>query len=175
MNIFYLDKDPDQAAVWMVDRHVVKMIVESAQLLSTAHRYIDGFIEITSENSSRWALNDFRDAFLYKATHLNHPSNIWVRKTIGNYSWLKDHFVALLNEYTYRYGKIHKTAQLLPILSYAPRTIQLGDMTEVPCAMPDEFKISSDPIQNYRCYYSSGKSHLHAWTGRKPPEWLNVI
>ena len=80
MNIFYIDKDPVQAAEWMVDKHVVKMILESAQLLCTAHRFLDGteYVDATSgRRIKRWMLSDARESVLYSATHINHPSAIW--------------------------------------------------------------------------------------------------
>lgn len=86
MNIFYLSNDPRQAAEWMVDRHVVKMILESAQLLCTAHRIIDGVeyqgSTATGRKARRWRLNDHRDLMFYSATHINHPSAVWCRSSV---------------------------------------------------------------------------------------------
>ena len=89
MNIFYISEDPVQAAQWMVDKHVVKMILESAQLLSTAHRYLDG-VEIvgktkTGRNAKRWKLSDAREDVLYSGTHIKHPSAAWCRESVENY------------------------------------------------------------------------------------------
>ena len=94
MNIFYLDRDPKIAAQMMCDKHVVKMILESAQMLSTAHRVLDGD-EYADKNG------------LYKKAHVNHPSSIWVRCSYQQYKWLYDHMVALMEEYTYRLSLIH--------------------------------------------------------------------
>ena len=177
MNIFYIDEDPAQAARWMVDKHVVKMILESAQLLSTAHRYVDGEMKIglsdTGRKAKRWYLADAREPVLYKATHINHPSNVWTRTAVENYLWLVEHFSALLDEYTYRYGKKHKTGELLYTLQSPPHKLRDFEMTEMLCAMPEEYKISSDPVQNYRNYYKLAKSNMHVWTKREPPEWIN--
>ena len=112
MNIFFIDPNPTQAAEWMVDKHVVKMILESAQLLSTAHRILDG-VEYQGQSQSgrkarRWKLLDQRENVLYSATHINHPSAVWCRASVENYNWLVDHFYALMGEYTYRYNKQHK-------------------------------------------------------------------
>ena len=87
MNIFYLDKDPKKCAEMHCDKHVVKMILEYAQLLSTAHRVLDG---------NEWADH----VGLYKATHKNHPSAIWARESAGNYFWLNKLFQELCKEYT---------------------------------------------------------------------------
>ena len=90
MNIFFLSENPVQAAEWMVDKHVVKMILESAQLLSTAHRIIDGREtqgkSATGRNVKRWILNDAREPVLYSATHINHPSAVWCRQSVENYN-----------------------------------------------------------------------------------------
>lgn len=160
----------------MVDKHVVKMILESAQLLSTAHRYVDGKMLVAQNDNGRrmkrWYLDDAREPVLYKATHINHPSNVWTRTAVENYLWLVEHFAALLDEYTYRYGKKHKTGELLYMLQSPPHGVRDFDMTKMPSAMKDEYKISDDPVTNYRNYYKHGKSTMHKWTNREPPEWI---
>ena len=112
MNIFYLDNDPRICAEMHVDKHVVKMILEYAQLLSTAHRVLDGDIVIglskTGRKQTRYVLPDSRDSIMYSATHINHPSAQWVRQSFQNYIWLTDLLNFLCEEYTYRYGKVHK-------------------------------------------------------------------
>jgi hypothetical protein len=177
VNIFYIDESPVQAAQWMVDRHVVKMILESAQLLSTAHRLLDGEEFIgktkTGRKAKRWKLYDSREDVLYQATHINHPSAVWCRKSVENYNWLADHLHALLQEYTHRYGKKHKVeGDLSYMLMSPPKNLQEYDMTTMPSAMADEYKISDDPIINYRNYYKNGKASLHSWKNRQPPEWI---
>jgi hypothetical protein len=178
MNIFYIDKDPVQAAQWMVDKHVVKMILESAQLLCTAHRLLDGIETLgksaTGRNVKRWLLADAREPVLYSATHINHPSAVWCRKSVENYNWLADHMFALLNEYTHRYNKHHKVeGDLSYMLQSPPHNLKEYDMTEMPSAMANEYKISDDPLVNYRNYYKVGKTRMHKWTNRQPPEWIN--
>jgi hypothetical protein len=178
MNIFYIDKDPVQAAQWMVDKHVVKMILESAQLLCTAHRLLDGVENLgksaTGRNVKRWTLADAREPVLYSATHINHPSAVWCRKSVENYNWLADHMFALLNEYTHRYNKNHKVeGDLSYMLQSPPHNLKEYDMTLMPSAMADEYKISNDPLTNYRNYYKIGKAKMHKWTNRQPPEWIN--
>jgi hypothetical protein len=178
MNIFYIDKDPAQAAQWMVDKHVVKMILESAQLLSTAHRLLDGR-EVegkskTGRKARRWILDDARDPVVYQATHINHPSAVWCRESVENYNWLTDHFYALMAEYTYRYNKEHKCyGELSYLLQSPPHNLKAWDMTPMPSAMADEYKISNDSLTNYRNYYRIGKVSMHKWTNRQPPEWIN--
>lgn len=177
MNIFYIDHDPVQAAQWMVDKHVVKMILESAQLLSTAHRFLDGR-EVegkskTGRKARRWVLDDAREPVLYSATHINHPSAVWCRQSVENYNWLVDHFFALMQEYTYRYNKQHKCyGELSYMLQSPPKKLEEYDWTPMPSAMADEYKISDNPLLNYRNYYIMGKANMHKWTNRQPPEWI---
>lgn len=186
MNIFYLDENPVLAAQWMVDRHVVKMILESAQLLSTAHRVLDGKeiqlqVNIEQEDGSVkskkkkwWALNDAREDVMYSATHINHPSAIWCRSSVENYTWLVDHFFALMQEYTYRYDKQHKCfGELSYMLQSPPKNLEEWDMTTCPSAMDDKYIICTDPVRNYRNYYKNGKTHLHKWKKREVPWWIN--
>lgn len=177
MNIFYIDTDPYKAAEQMVDKHVVKMILETAQLLSTAHRLLDGE-EYVGQSASgrkarRWRLPDERETILYSATHISHPSAVWCRQSNNNYNWLYCHFVGLLNEYTYRYGKTHKCAEpaFRQMLQTLPANIPVGYFTPVTPAMPDEYKVPCS-VQSYRNYYKQGKTHLHAWTKRQAPDWL---
>lgn len=177
MNIFYLSESPEQCAEWMVDKHCVKMILETAQLLSTAHRVLDGNLTITEKNGRKkkiWILPDLRNERLYGATHINHPSAIWARKTSGNYDWLYQHLLALLKEYTYRYDKEHKveTSGMVHSLYFKPFFIERGECTVMPSCMDAEYKISEDPVMNYRNYYKIGKAHLHNWKRRNPPEWI---
>jgi hypothetical protein len=156
MNIFYLDRNPSHAAQMMVDRHVVKMVVESAQMLSTAHRVLDG--DIIPE--------------LYRATHKNHPSSVWVRQSANHYGWLMYHLSALSEEYTFRYGKVHATTRLFPLLKILPENIPQVGFTPPPCCMDTDYILSEDAVENYRNYYKHGKAHLHTWTKRPPPAWI---
>jgi hypothetical protein len=156
------------------------MILESAQLLSTAHRVLDG-VEFegktqTGRKAKRWLLADSREAVLYSATHINHPSAVWCRNSIENYNWLVDHFYELGYEYTYRYGKIHKCFQgdLAYMLQSPPHNLKDYEWTPMPSCMAPEYIISEDPLTNYRNYYIMGKSNLHKWTNRQPPEWINA-
>lgn len=176
MNIFAVHTDPIIAAQSLCDRHVVKMVLETAQLLSTAHRIIDGTKTDaktkTGRNCSRWILADERNDILYHATHTNHPSAVWCRETFSNYNWLYKHFHGLLNEYTHRYDRVHKCAALTFSLRFTPTRISLGEMTPVALAMPDQYKVETDWVQSYRNYYKDGKAHLHTWTKRERPVWL---
>ena len=179
MNMFYLDKDPQLCAEWSVNSHCVKMILESAQLLSTAHRILDG-VEYTDKtktgrNVKRWRLPDDRDTTLYVATHINHPCAVWCRKSSDNYAWLWSLMNEYCEEYTHRYGKVHKIEAdgLLGRLDVMPNKIdhELG-FTTPPSAMDAKYIISEDPIKNYQNYYKNGKAHLHKWKNRRPPEWI---
>jgi hypothetical protein len=178
MNIFFVDKSPERAAMSLVDRHVVKMILETAQLLSTAHRLLDGKKtthrrSLARRTLTKWTLeNDVLNATLYQATHVNHPSAVWVRESLDNYLWAWDHLHYLLTEYTYRFGKTHKTEDILWSLMDIPYNIKEIGFTEPPQCMPDEYKVPGDTITAYRNYYKNGKAHLHKWTNREPPKWI---
>lgn len=179
MNIFYLHDNPITAAQMHCDKHTIKMILESAQMLSTAHRLIDGTMytekNINGRSIKRWRLPDDRETILYKAAHVNHPCSIWVRKNSANYMWLYNHFIGLCNEYTHRYGKIHKSDRLLrEALSKLPKHIVRSDtMTDPALAMLEECKVSDDPVECYRNYYETKQKRFSmAWTNRKVPDWF---
>ena len=179
MNIFYLSNDPVEAAQAHLDKHVVKMILEYAQLLSTAHRIIDGSERVVLSNSGRkkkvWELNDQRNELLYSATHINHPSAIWARSSSCSYEWLYRLFCATCDEYTHRYGKIHVTdTKLRNVLKQHPKHIGksvYGWLGPTP-AMPDECKVANDALASYKRYYIDKKADMAKWTNREPPDWF---
>jgi hypothetical protein len=180
MNIFYLHNDVRICAEMHNDKHVVKMILEYAQLLSTAHRFLDG-IEFTGVSKSgrkqtRFVLSDKREYILYASTHINHPSAVWVRQTQKNYIWLSHMLNALCKEYTYRYSKIHKVERvgLLEELYKCPANIPIGEFTEPTPAMPDIFKVSANSVRSYINYYVGAKQHLASWKKRTTPEWYTL-
>lgn len=180
MNIFVLDESPYKAAELQCDKHVVKMIVETAQLLSTAHRMLDGHLTTVTTKSGRkgrhYALDDDREDALYKACHFNHPSAVWAREDYNNYVWLYQHFRALCNEYTYRYGKTHATeTKLSEVLSKAPNNIPLKERTPFKLAMGNEPQCINidNPVASYRAYYRTKKDRFKmAWTHRDVPAWF---
>ena len=145
MNIFYLDKCPDKAARLQYNKHVVKMILESAQMLCTAHHcYGD---------------KDQVENVPYKQAHLNHPSTIWTRRSKSTYMWLYNHMIALGDEYKKRYGKTHLSiTKCKDFLAIPPRHIQGDDWCQPPQAMPDEYKTECS-IQAYWNYYI-GEKHI---------------
>ena len=181
MNIFYLDKDPIKAAQLSCDKHVVKMIVESAQMLSTAHRMIDGKEYIdktkTGRKIKRWKHpNSNMEKTLYKACHTGHPSTVWVMQSAYNYHWLYKHMMALNTEFKMRYGHIldHKTVQLLEgALMYPPRNISLNTIaTDPPPAMPDYCKVPGDSVASYKKYYIYEKQRFATWKSPSTvPAW----
>lgn len=178
MNIFVLDREPYIAAREMCDKHVVKMIVESAQMLSTCHRVLDGVAEKRDSVSGKrkidyYKLNDSREHTLYKAAHLKHPCNIWLREGSANYKWLYDHFLALLSEYKWRYNKKHACEKLVDILATTPKNMVSESLTPFPQAMPDECK-TDDPVQAYRNYYIQYKGKFATWKNRPTPNWFQT-
>ena len=130
MNIFYLHEDPVQNAKWHIDKHIVKMPIEYAQLMSTAHRMLDGHMYIgrtaNGRRIKRWKLQDERDDILYKASHVNHPSAVWVRESIENYFQMYKIYMATLAEFTHRYGKVHGASKPSMYLMRAPLNIPVN-------------------------------------------------
>jgi hypothetical protein len=175
INIFYLHNDPVKCAEMHVDRHVVKMIIEYAQLLSTAHRVLDGEevigVSKTGRKAKRWQLLDKREDTVYKATHINHPSAVWARQSKQNYQWLYSLWIACLQEYTYRYGKVHSCNRLVDSLCHCPSNLKEGAFSPPTPAMPDEFKVS-DIVQSYRNYYNGSKTRMFKWKLREAPDWV---
>tara|TARA_R100000315_G_scaffold3510_1_gene1164 strand:+ start:1021 stop:1554 length:534 start_codon:yes stop_codon:yes gene_type:complete len=158
MNIFMLDSAVTSCAEYHCDKHVVKMMVEYAQLLSTAHRVVD---DLPDDNA------DF-----YKVAHKNHPSAVWVRESLYNYTWLHFLWVELSKEYTKRYAKEHTSyTKLKDVLSTPPKNIPVVAMTPLPQCMPDEYKNES-PVVAYRDYYYGEKKDFATWKTRMP-EWFN--
>lgn len=161
MNIFYLHEDPVIAAKMQTNKHVVKMILESAQLLSTAHRVLDGEHYIDSSSGrkiQRWRLPEEKENILYKATHFNHPCALWTMESIENYKWLYKHFLALSEEYNLRYNKQHKSwVELREILSFTPVNIPLRKFTTPALAMPEEYVRGRNAVDAYRAYYEAEK------------------
>lgn len=176
MNIFYLDSDAKSCAKMHNDKHVVKMILEYAQLLSTAHRILDGkLVEGVSKSgrkAKRYELPDQRDGILYTATHSNHPSAIWARSNHANYCWLFSLFSACLKEYTYRYGKVHATSRLYDSLRFCPNNIVTAEFTEPPPAMPEHYRVPGNSIKSYHNYYIGDKRNMSRWTNREMPLWF---
>jgi len=150
MNIFVLDNSPLKSAEYACDKHVVKMILESAQLLCAAQ----------PEGTAP-----------YKRTHYNHPCTKWVRESARNYEWLLLHAYALCNEYTRRYDKVHKSEAVIewcdehrPDLPSIPRTAFAQ-------AMPDKYK-NTDIVEAYRSYYRGEKRKFAKWKDGNIPSWF---
>jgi hypothetical protein len=175
MNVFYLDKNPLDAAQYHCDKHVVKMIIEYAQLMSTAHRILDGELyndkTANGRNIKRWRLKDEREGHLYKASHINHPSAVWCRASAENYFWLFELFMNLCEQYTIRYGKVHKTQELMNQLIEVPKNIAHSGFTEPPPAMPDYCKIKNNSVASYRKYYIEEKKRFATWK-TSTPKWF---
>lgn len=158
MNIFVLDLDPKICASYHCDKHVVKMIVETAQLLSTAQH----------ENGINLNIGERA----YKRTHKNHPCAIWARESITNYRWLCYLGIELCKEYTKRYGKIHKTQSLIELLNkYRPLTFSMVIGTKRPQSMPEQYR-NEDVVKAYRDYYLGEKQSILKYTNTEIPEFI---
>ena len=182
MNIFYIDKDPVKAAQMLSDKHIVKMILESAQMLCTAKRVLDGTAYLAKtkhgRNIKRWRLeNSNEEAILYKAGWLNHPSTQWVMQSANHFIWLYKHMIALNDEYKLRYQHTedHLTIQkLADILKHPPKNAKTNIKATDPIpVMPDECKISGDVVASYRNYYIMKKQDIATWKSpAKMPAWF---
>ena len=179
MNIFYLDHNVKQCAAEHCDKHVVKMCTEYAQLLSTAHRVIDGDEwdgrSVNGRRIKRYFHPDpVMNEELYKACHVNHPSAIWTRASLENYVWLYELWMALCEEYTYRYGRIHKSQRKLAWhLAIPPVLIDRDEFTQPTPAMKayPHCIVEGDSISSYRNFYWEDKREFAKWTKRDKPEW----
>jgi hypothetical protein len=162
MNIFRLSDDPQECAEMHCDKHVVKMILETAQMLSTAWRMTDSDSKYANEHG------------MYKIAHKNHPSTVWVRHGTLNYFWTCLLFDCLCEEYTHRYGKHHASERLSQAFYNdvpSETTITKPPLTFPQC-MPDQYKVEGNPIAAYRNYYKGEKGYFAKWNrGRAAPDW----
>jgi len=182
MNVFYLHPVPKTCAEMHLDKHVVKMPIEYAQLLSTSHRVLDGVMYIgqtkTGRKATRYLLKDGREHVLYMASHMKHPDELWIQQSSGNYEFVYKLFCALCDEYTHRYGRVHETdRKLRDALSRLPDNIPVGPMTAPPQCMPDYCKADSSDkfdatITAYKNYYINEKASFAKWTKRPDPQWF---
>jgi hypothetical protein len=155
MNIFVLDIDTKKCAEYHVDKHVVKMILESAQLLCGVHH-------VTNSNY----------IIPYGLSHKNHPCAIWARECMENYNWLCDLGIELSEEYTHRYGKRHKSQDIIEwAMVHKPNLRVNGSITTFALAMPDECKIGN-AVDSYRQYYIAEKRSFAKWKEREIPFWF---
>ena len=176
LNIFFLNINPEICAQEHVDKHVVKMTLEYGQLMSTAHRVLDGTPyygkTVNNRRIQRYLLPDEREHIIWKASHFKHPSGIWVRQSLTHYMWLYDLWLEMLKEYTFRYQKIHSAERMKQHFINPPVNIpRLGWLSNPPPAMPDKYK-ANDSITSYHNYYRDGKTLLATWKNRNKPEWF---
>ena len=164
MNIFFIDKCPFKSAEQLCNKHVVKMVLETAQMCSTAVH--------------QWCLPDDDIVnIIYKPAYKNHPMTVWVRENNANMTWALLHGLHIGSEYKYRYGKDHKsTSTLQCIADYmfnGDFDEDYREHTTPPQCMPDQFKCD-DYVEAYRNYYRTDKAHILQWTGRPVPEWIGA-
>ena len=154
MNIFAVDTDPKIAAQQLCDKHVVKMILESAQMLCSVFPNGDA---------------PYRRAFY------NHPCTKWARESAENYEWLLDHAYAMCQEYTRRYGKVHKSLDAIGWCgsNYHKLNMPRKGLTKFAQAMPEQYK-NSCGVTAYRSYYNGEKAYFAKWSKRETPSWFNA-
>ena len=159
MNIFVLDQTPELCAKAHCDKHVSKMVLETAQLLSTCHRTVTP--------------TDFPPE-AYRCSHLNHPCSVFVRDSASNYRWTFELFRELAAEFQRRYQKVHLSWQKLGhILTNPPKGLVDVGLTPFRLCMPDQFKVEGDAVQSYRNYYNGAKQHFAKWEHSPVPDWWN--
>jgi len=157
MNIFILDTDPRIAARMQCDKHIPKMVVETAQMLSTAVNMLGGQAQ-------------------YKSAYVNHPCTVWARTSLDNFAWLSKHGFELGLEYNLRYGKIHKSSAVIMDCVWQVSKLKFDKkgLTPHPQCMPDMYK-SDNPVTAYRAYYRGEKSYFAKWDrDRDAPLWWNA-
>lgn len=167
MNIFVTDLDPYKAAQSLCDKHVVKMILESCQLLCTW---------LSTKHSDTYKLHS---NFLYKPTHINHPCSVWLRESDSNVWRLISHTKELIHEYYKRYGKVHACYKVWKLLIglvaelVSPEDTLMSKLTSFKQCMPEQYKVEGNPIEAYRSYMVSEKTRFAKWKlGNKPEWWL---
>ena len=184
MNVYVLDADPVLAAQMQCDKHVVKMVLETAQLLSTAHRVLDGKLVVqkskTGRRESVYVLEDPEaESKMYRATHANHPCAKWLMASVSNYNWLYRHFEGLCDEYKFRYGKVHSCdSKLRGVLDDLPTNLSDVGPTAFALAMKahPECIHPEDTVRSYREYYRTKVGNFKmVWTKREVPAWFKKI
>ena len=157
MNIFYINTDPVVAARELADDHIRKMQIESAQMCCTAH----------------WETGNEAP---YKRAHKNHPSTKWVRESIQHYDWVVEHGLEICSEFTKRYGKRHKTQDILEWLKSNKPNLPDNGFVAPPQCMPDEFK-SSNTVEAYKKFYILDKVKVKKLDWKKlnnKPIWIEL-
>jgi len=153
MNIFVLDYDIGNCARFHCDQHVVKMILESAQLLCTA-------------------LNQKGFSTPYKPTHTKHPCVLWLEESYDNFLWLEALVAELNREYRFRYGHINDHASMKVVNEIKPHRYEAIGLTPFAQAMPDQYKVAGNAAQAYRAFYNGEKLGFAKWTKREIPYWV---
>jgi hypothetical protein len=155
MNIFHLDKNPRVCASYHCDKHVVKMILETAQMLSTAYQRHFGPNEK-----------------LYKPAYPKHPMTLWVGESKENFLWALDLFKHLLNQYTLRYKKIHASDRIYNVLISLDITYFVSKgFINPPLCMPDIYKCN-DYVLSYKNYYINEKKRFAKYTLVETPNFM---
>ena len=163
MNIFILDESPELCARYHVNKHVVKMILETAQLMSTAVR-----VSLIEESNKK--LTTMPELGIYKTTHTKHPCSLWTKESLDNFLWLAELGKALGKEYTFRYGKEHRSIEVIKRCVGLKHVITKGKITKFAQAMPDKYKCEN-AVNAYRAYYIGDKAKIAEWKNRPEPEW----
>lgn len=170
MNIFVTNKNPHRAAMNLCDQHLNKMLLETAQLLCTAGRIRDG---------------REHEVFAYKSTHLNHPCTLWATGNL-EYQWLLAHGVAMDIEYTYRTGKLHRSALVIrdiyEVFGFNGHDAAERENIELIFCGPANIEGNDVPARyrqllrnKYTEWASRARPLVARYTKRRPPAWLDGV
>lgn len=169
MNIFVLDKNPKIAAQMMCDKHVVKMIVETCQILSAV---LDNNYDPKYRGGDNMYPSDRLGTCGYPKAHFKHPCTMWAMQSKGNYKWLVKHLRAMCVEYSRRYNKCHSCEGQLMIFDSQLNYLKFptNRRTKFVQAMPDKYK-EKDPVKAYHNYYNMEKFTFAKWKNMDIPSW----
>ena len=160
MNVFILDTDIEKCARYHCDQHVIKMVLESVQILCTA-------------------LNKKGFRTPYRSTHQKHPCVLWAEESYDNFAWLRKLALALNREYKYRYGKKQDHKSIAVLKTISGMTYEHKGLTPFAQAMPEKYKVPGDPVAAYRRFYLGEKMAFATWTRRRKPFWskttINIL
>ena len=180
MNLFFLHPNPRKCARWHCNKHVVKMLLESCQLLYTAHWVFAAQAGLDTPDLTDAPMTVSSKQAGYKPTHRNHPCGRWVRASLSHYLWLCQLAAELVREYRFRYGatKVHACeAHVVWLTSHTPAGLLDNGWSSPPSAMPEAFRISANTVRNYRHFYATAKEQrgFLVYMGRQRPHWLPAI
>lgn len=182
MNIFVLDKDPQLAAKYHCDKHLIKMITEHNQILGSIAHVTRG-AQKKSDITPNYKIKNFKgfprvdenqEPHPYGIGYKNHPCTVWAMESSGNYEWLCELNLAMCKEYSSRYGKTNVGESITEWYKNNPPKFEKKEMTPFALAMPEDLK-SKDAVHSYRLYYAAYKAYFTKWKNGVPDWWKKYL